>query len=46
MIAGLLFIVIGTWLNAPVSYYFVCGLYMFVILMKYGLAMYNAGRKK
>lgn len=46
MIAGILFIIIGIWLNAPVWYYFVCGWMLLLKLAKYGLDMYRIGCKK
>ena len=46
MLTGILFIIIGIWLEAPVWYYFLCGGSLFFKLLKYGLVMYNIGKKK
>lgn len=44
MLTGILFIIIGIWLEAPVWYYTLVVGTILIRLLKYGLDMYNIGK--
>ena len=43
MLSAVLFIVIGSWLNAPAWYFVLCGVMFVVKTLGFGISMYKAG---
>lgn len=44
MLTGILFIIIGAWLEAPVWYFVLCESVVLAKFIGYGIDMYKAGR--
>lgn len=44
MLAVVLFIIIGAWLEAPWWYYLLCGIHLFICFLRFEIASLKKGR--